>query len=96
MCSGLNVIAFCLIFLFVPETKQRTLEELDYIFAVPSRKFISYQFGNSLPYFFKHHVARNKSARLAPLYHFDDGVEPGVNDVNNKAAGAAYVNEKTV
>ena len=29
--SGLNVIAFVMIFLWVPETKQRTLEELDYI-----------------------------------------------------------------
>ena len=28
---GLNVIAFVMIFLWVPETKQRTLEELDYI-----------------------------------------------------------------
>ena len=28
----LNVIAFFMIFLFVPETKQRTLEELDSIF----------------------------------------------------------------
>ncbi|KAL8704120.1 MAG: hypothetical protein Q9201_002704 [Fulgogasparrea decipioides] len=29
--AGLNVIAFLMIFLWVPETKQRTLEELDYI-----------------------------------------------------------------
>lgn len=32
-CSGLNVLAFVMIFLFVPETKQRTLEELDYVCA---------------------------------------------------------------
>ena len=30
-CSGLNVLALIMIFLWVPETKQRTLEELDYI-----------------------------------------------------------------
>ena len=29
--AGLNVVAFVMIFLWVPETKQRTLEELDYI-----------------------------------------------------------------
>ena len=29
--SGLNVLALTMIFLWVPETKQRTLEELDYI-----------------------------------------------------------------
>jgi len=31
---GLNIIAFCMIFLFVPETKQRTLEELDYVVSL--------------------------------------------------------------
>jgi hypothetical protein len=29
--AGLNLIAFVLIFLFVPETKQYTLEELDQV-----------------------------------------------------------------
>ena len=29
--SGLNVLAFIMIFLLMPETKQRTLEDLDYI-----------------------------------------------------------------
>ncbi|KAL8893487.1 MAG: hypothetical protein Q9192_005214, partial [Flavoplaca navasiana] len=41
--AGLNIIAFLMIFLWVPETKQRTLEELDYIFAVPTRKHMHYQ-----------------------------------------------------
>ena len=41
--AGLNVIALIMIFLWVPETKQRTLEELDYVFAVPTRKHMSYQ-----------------------------------------------------
>ncbi|KAL9627172.1 MAG: hypothetical protein Q9204_006759, partial [Flavoplaca sp. TL-2023a] len=31
--AGLNMIAFLMIFLWVPETKQRTLEELDYIYT---------------------------------------------------------------
>lgn len=30
--AGLNVVALVMIFLWLPETKQRTLEELDYIF----------------------------------------------------------------
>lgn len=64
-----------MIFLFVPETKQRTLEELDYIFAVPSRKFISYQFTKALPWWFKRWVLFQKDAKLEPLYHFDKGIE---------------------
>jgi hypothetical protein len=39
-----------MIFLFVPETKQRTLEELDYVFAVPVRTHVNYQLFTALPY----------------------------------------------
>jgi len=56
--AGMNILAFGMIFLFVPETKQRTLEELDYIFAVPTRKFI------------QHHATFQKHS----LYHWDEDV----------------------
>ncbi|KAH8773472.1 hypothetical protein F5883DRAFT_627955 [Diaporthe sp. PMI_573] len=69
--AGLNLIAFAMVFLCVPETKQRTLEELDYIFAVPTRTFINYQMRTWLPWFFKRHVLLNRGAKLEPLYQFD-------------------------
>lgn len=69
--AGLNVCALVMIFLWVPETKQRTLEELDYVFAVPTRKHASYQLTKALPYFVKRYILRNKSAYLEPLYHFE-------------------------
>ncbi|KAF7189925.1 putative polyol transporter 6 [Pseudocercospora fuligena] len=69
--AGLNVVAFFMIFLFVPETKQRTLEELDYIFAVPGSKFIRYQTTKAAPWWFKRWVMFDKSATLEPLYDFD-------------------------
>ncbi|KAI0518483.1 sugar transporter-domain-containing protein [Xylaria bambusicola] len=69
--AGFNVLGFVLIFLWVPETKQRTLEELDYIFAVPSTLFIKYQFTKALPWWFKRWVLWQKSATLQPLYQFD-------------------------
>ncbi|KAA6411376.1 MAG: sugar transporter [Lasallia pustulata] len=37
--ASLNVIAFIMIFLLVPETRQRTLEDLDYIFDKPIKEF---------------------------------------------------------
>ena len=40
--AGLNVLAFTMIFLWVPETKQRTLEELDYICGSPPFYSLSY------------------------------------------------------
>jgi hypothetical protein len=69
--AGLNVVALVLIFLFVPETKQRTLEELDYIFAVPTRTHVHYQVTKTLPYFIRRWVFFDRTAKLEPLYHFD-------------------------
>jgi hypothetical protein len=63
-----------MIFLFVPETKQRTLEELDYIFAVPTRTHIKYNIGTWLPWFIKSKVLRKKDVFLKPLYTFDKGL----------------------
>ncbi|RQM08062.1 hypothetical protein DH86_00001405 [Scytalidium sp. 3C] len=69
--AATNVIAFVMIFLWVPETKQRTLEELDYVFAVPTRTHMSYHMKKSLPYFVNRWVRGNKNAQLEPLYHFE-------------------------
>ena len=76
--AGLNVLAFCLIICFVPETKQRTLEELDYVFAVPTRVHVRYQLTKAVPYWFKRYVFFQKSAKLEPLYHFDEPLETDV------------------
>jgi hypothetical protein len=58
-----------IVLILPPETKQRTLEELDYIFAVPTRKFAHYQLTKALPYWFKRWVLFQKSATLEPLMH---------------------------
>ncbi|KAJ6187681.1 hypothetical protein N7519_002589 [Penicillium mononematosum] len=68
--AGLNVTAMVMIFLWVPETKQRTLEELDYIFAVPTRVHMKYQVTKALPYWFKRYIFR-RNVELEPLYQFD-------------------------
>ncbi|KAL2363587.1 hypothetical protein RJZ56_003515 [Blastomyces dermatitidis] len=72
--AALNVLALIMIFLWVPETKQRTLEELDYIFAVPTRKHMSYQTFTALPYWVKRYIFRMK-VELEPLYHFENIAE---------------------
>ncbi|KAJ5137368.1 hypothetical protein N7526_003601 [Penicillium atrosanguineum] len=68
--AGLNVTALVMIFLFVPETKQRTLEELDYIFAVPTRVHMHYQVFKALPWWINKYILR-KNVELEPLYKFD-------------------------
>ncbi|GAB1315576.1 hypothetical protein MFIFM68171_05786 [Madurella fahalii] len=48
--SGLNVLAFILVFLLVEETKQRNLEDLDQIYEISKRKFAWYQWTVALPW----------------------------------------------
>ncbi|KAH7071357.1 D-xylose-proton symporter [Paraphoma chrysanthemicola] len=66
--AGLNIVALVMIFLWMPETKQRTLEELDYIFAVPTRRHMSYQVRENLPWWFKTYILRHKGLSKPILY----------------------------
>ena len=69
--AGLNVLAFVMIFLWLPETKQRTLEELDYVFAVPTRTHMKYQLREVMPWWFKRYVLMRKGLPSPQLYHFE-------------------------
>ncbi|GKT43400.1 putative polyol transporter 6 [Colletotrichum spaethianum] len=51
--AGLNILALVLAFLLLEETKRRSLEDLDLVFAVPKRAFIRHQVFQYLPWFFK-------------------------------------------
>ncbi|KAJ3938230.1 uncharacterized protein N0V96_011919 [Colletotrichum fioriniae] len=68
--AGFNVVAFFMILFWVPETKQRTLEELDWVFALPTARFAHYQVTKAIPYFFKRWVFFDRNAKLEPLYTF--------------------------
>lgn len=81
--AGFNVIAFVMIFFLVPETKQRTLEELDWVFAVPIRTFAGYQARVVLPWWIKRWVFFQRSAKLEPLYHFDHIANLGSNQASD-------------
>ncbi|KAI5269337.1 hypothetical protein E4T47_07141 [Aureobasidium subglaciale] len=66
--AGLNLIAWFMIFAFVRETKQLTLEEIDQVFSVPTKTFLNYEMTTWLPYFLKRHVMFQKSTpKPAPL-----------------------------
>lgn len=69
--AGLNFIALILIFLFVPETKQRSLEELDYVFAVTTRRHAKYQLTEVLPWWIRRYIFWRKDAVCPELYHTD-------------------------
>ncbi|EUC36981.1 hypothetical protein COCVIDRAFT_90819 [Bipolaris victoriae FI3] len=74
--SGMNIVALTMIFLWLPETKQRTLEELDYIFGVPTRKHMKYQAGENLSWWFKTYILRKKGLAKPQLYRFADQKPP--------------------
>ncbi|KAG9233354.1 hypothetical protein BJ875DRAFT_512488 [Amylocarpus encephaloides] len=73
--AGTNIVALVMIFLWVPETKQRTLEELDYIFAVPTRTHMRYQTFEALPWWFNTWILRRDVGELRPLYQFDTSTD---------------------
>ncbi|KAK8869561.1 hypothetical protein IAR55_000128 [Kwoniella newhampshirensis] len=72
--AGTNILAWVMCFFLVPETARRTLEELDYVFAVPVPVFAKYQAKTWLPWFIKRYVLFQRNAHLDPLYKLE-GVE---------------------
>ncbi|KAJ5752042.1 hypothetical protein N7520_008959 [Penicillium odoratum] len=64
----LNLVAFVLIFLFLPETMQRSLEELDYVFGVPTRTHAKYQLTVVLPWWIRRYILMRKGFECPPLY----------------------------
>ncbi|PSN72514.1 putative facilitated glucose transporter [Corynespora cassiicola Philippines] len=73
--AGLNLIAWFMIFCFVRETKQLTLEELDQVFSVPTKNFIGYELKVWLPYFIKRHIFRKNVAKPPPIIEKADTVD---------------------
>lgn len=66
--AGLNVLAFVLVFFLVEETKGRSLEDLDLVFAVSKRRFMSFQISEYLPWFIKRYIF-GKDIKAPELYH---------------------------
>lgn len=63
----LNVVAVVLVFLFVPETRMKTLDELDEVFSISTRRFIAYQVTEYLPWVVRYYIFRQKEVELHPL-----------------------------
>jgi hypothetical protein len=52
-----NIIGWWLVLLFMPETKGKTLEELDQVFSVPTHVHAAYGL-RQIPYFFNRYILR--------------------------------------
>ena len=64
-----NIIGFLAVLFFVPETKERTLEELDQVFSVRTRDHAAYG-ARQVPYFFKRYILR-QNVEPEKLYTMD-------------------------
>ena len=70
------MLAWVLIFIFVPETTGKTLEEINYIFGVPIWKHAHYQVREVLPWWLDHYFVRwirpgrQRVAKPKPLYRW--------------------------
>jgi MFS family permease len=64
---GMNILAFVFIFLWVSETRQYTLEELDYIFSIPTGAYMRHQLTKTLPGRFKRWVLWQRNVRIEPV-----------------------------
>lgn len=76
-----NLIGFVLILLFLPETKGKTLEELDQVFSVPTHVHAAYGI-RQLGYVFKRFILR-QPVKPERLYERDDtldGEDAGFDD----------------
>ncbi|KAI5928028.1 sugar transporter-domain-containing protein [Camillea tinctor] len=60
-----NLAGWVMVLLFVPETKEKTLEELDAVFDVPLRSTMRYGIAQVL-YFWNHHIFRRNVAPPRP------------------------------
>ena len=70
--AAMNIVALIMIFLWLPETKQRTLEELDYVFGVPTRTHMNHQVTKALPWWIRRYILRRKGEPSPKLYKFDE------------------------
>jgi MFS family permease len=66
-----NLIGFVLVLTLMPETKGKTLEELDQVFSVPTRVHAAWGL-RQVPYFFKRYIFRQTDLKPEVLYEKED------------------------
>ncbi|KAF2708535.1 hypothetical protein K504DRAFT_381497, partial [Pleomassaria siparia CBS 279.74] len=62
-----NLVGWWLVLLFMPETKGKTLEELDQVFSIPTNIHAAYGL-RQIPYFFKRYILRWREVEPVGLY----------------------------
>ncbi|KAL9609207.1 MAG: hypothetical protein Q9167_006005 [Letrouitia subvulpina] len=92
--AGLDVIALLLVWLFVPGTERQiaTMEEMNYVFGVSTRRHVNYQVKEVAPWCVDHYIWRKKGVELDPLYRWARDRDDG--ETNGEVAGVEMNGEK--
>ena len=71
-CRGLDGLALVLVWLFVPGTERQisTMEEMNYVFGVTTRRHLDYQLREVAPWCYSRYVRRRKVEDVPPLYRY--------------------------
>ncbi|KAL8914323.1 MAG: hypothetical protein Q9171_001043 [Xanthocarpia ochracea] len=83
--AGTDALALCLVWLFVPGTERQiaTMEEMNYVFGVATRRHMDYQIKEVAPWCYSHYIRRQKGlADLPPLYRYAQYTEGGDSATN--------------
>ncbi|KAL8712505.1 MAG: hypothetical protein Q9220_003353 [cf. Caloplaca sp. 1 TL-2023] len=75
--AALDVAAFIMVWLFVPgmERQIATMEEMNYVFAVPTRQHVRYQIKEVAPWAFDRYIRGRRNATCDPLYRYARDLE---------------------
>ncbi|KAL9594358.1 MAG: hypothetical protein Q9219_007072 [cf. Caloplaca sp. 3 TL-2023] len=70
--AGLDAFAFFLVWLLVPGTERQiaTMEEMNYVFGVSTRRHVEYQVKEVAPWCVDHYIRLRRGAELDPLYRY--------------------------
>jgi hypothetical protein len=70
--AGLDAVAFVLVWLLVPGTAEvTTLEEMNYVFGVPTKRHIQYQIYTVLPWIRDCILHPRRAVQPDPLYQWE-------------------------
>jgi MFS family permease len=87
--AAMNLIAFFMIFLWLPETKQRSLEELDYVFGVSTRRHMKFQVFEVAPWWFRRYILRRANLPSPQLYKLSIQQASEESELDRKAEGVS-------
>ncbi|KAG6986636.1 hypothetical protein G7Y79_00075g099080 [Physcia stellaris] len=87
--AGLDLLALFLVWLFVPGTERQiaTMEEMNYVFGVSTRRHVKYQVEEVAPWCVEHYLRRRKVDLPPPLYRYvRDGMNGDASAVSREEA----------